>query len=50
MDKKYIGKAVALPKDTYEALLKVQDELNAKLGFKPSISETITYLVKNRTI
>jgi hypothetical protein len=48
VDKKYVGKVIALPKDAHEALTKVQDELTAKLGFKPSLSETLVYLIKNR--
>jgi hypothetical protein len=48
VDKKYVAKALALPIDTHEALIKVQEELEQKLGFKPSLSETILYLVKNR--
>lgn len=48
MDKKYIGKAVSLPRETHEALVVAQQELAAKLGFTPSLSETVMYLVKNR--
>ena len=48
MDKKYVAKALALPVETHEGLMKVQEELEQKLGFKPSLSETILYLIKNR--
>ena len=48
VDKKYVAKALALPVETHEGLMKVQEELEQKLGFKPSLSETILYLIKNR--
>jgi hypothetical protein len=46
MDSKYLGKNIALPKDVHNALVEVQEELNNKLGFRPSLTETISYLIK----
>lgn len=48
MDKKYAGKAVVLPKDVHAELEVVRQELAARLGFTPSLSETIAYLVRHR--
>jgi hypothetical protein len=47
LDKKYLGKAVNLPVETHNALVKVQGELTQQLGFEPSLTETIAYLIKN---
>ena len=44
MDKKYIGKTIALPKDVADRLLEVQTSLTQKLGFEPSLAETIAYM------
>lgn len=44
MDKKYLGKVVNLPKATYESITEVQAMLTEKLGFTPSLSESIQYL------
>lgn len=46
MDAKYIGKAVNLPKEAHEQLEGVRAELHASLGFEPSLTETIQYLIK----
>ena len=46
MDKKYIGKHVALPKDTADKLEAVRAEISAELGFALSLAEAISYLCK----
>lgn len=46
MDKKYIGKTLALPKDVADALENVRVELSTELGFKLSLSDAIARLVK----
>jgi hypothetical protein len=45
VDKKYLGKSVNLPVDTYALLLEIQQHLTARLGFTPSLSECIQYLI-----
>jgi hypothetical protein len=47
LDKKYLGKNIALPQATHDALVKIQEELTEKLGFEPSLTETVAYLIKN---
>lgn len=47
MDKKYLGKNIALPTETHSALVKVQEQLTEQFGFEPSLPETIAYLIKN---
>lgn len=44
-DKKYIHKTVALPKELGESLEVMRLELEKRLGFRPSLSETIAYLL-----
>lgn len=46
MDRKYIGRTIALPKEAAALLLEVQESLISKLGFKPSLSDTVAYLCK----
>lgn len=46
MDKKYLGKAVMLPKNTTEQIEEARTKLTAQLGFRPSMSETISYLAR----
>ena len=47
MNAKYIGKTIALPKTVADDLLHVQALLTSSLGFTPSLSETVAYLVKD---
>lgn len=49
MDRKYVGKTLALPKDVADALQAVREEVSAKLGFTPSLSETVSYLINHYT-
>lgn len=45
MNEKYIGKQIVLPKDAAALVMRMQDELTKRLGFKPSLSETIAVAV-----
>lgn len=45
MDKKYAGRAIVLPKDTAALVIEVQQELKKRLGFEPSLSETVAVTV-----
>lgn len=47
MVKKYAGKAVVLPQQTSLALERVQKDVEKKIGFKPSLSETVQFLIKS---
>jgi hypothetical protein len=46
MDKKYLGKAVPLPKEVHEKLEKFLQRESDKLGFKMSLSDAIARLLK----
>lgn len=46
MDAKYLGKALALPKDVADALEAKRVQLSASVGCKLSLSQTVGYLVK----
>lgn len=45
MDKKYVGRVVALPKDVADALVAAQRDIAASLGFEPSLPQTIAFLI-----
>jgi hypothetical protein len=46
MDKKYQGKHVNMNKNTTALVEEAQADLTRKLGFKPSLSDTVSYLAK----
>ena len=46
MNKKYLGKSVALPTATHGAVVLLQKQLTKRLGFDPSLSDTIAYAVR----
>ncbi len=45
MDKKYAGGAVVLPLDVAKALDELRGRLMRELGFEPSRSEAVAYLM-----
>lgn len=45
MNEKYAGKTIVLPKATTELLITMQQELKSRLGFEPSLSETVAVAV-----
>ena len=45
VNKKYLGKAVNLPTEVHKDLESVRKELEKQLGFVPSLSETIAFLI-----
>lgn len=47
MDAKYLGKTVPLPKEAADMLLEVQAALTERLGFKPSHSDTVRFVLKH---
>jgi hypothetical protein len=44
MDSKYAGKTVVLNKHTTEIVQRVQAALEKTFGFKPSLSDVVSYL------
>lgn len=45
MDMKYVGRTIALPKEAAAQLVAMQEELKKRLGFAPSLSETVVVAV-----
>jgi len=46
MDAKYAGKSIVLPKDITAKLQARREKAAIELGFTPSLSETVAYVLK----